>query len=339
MADFCTIGDLHLDALVKYWGNANALQLQCVDQVIDSVYRNGIKHILFLGDIAQGIRDTTGNKVRLSEDAQVQLLRLIDKWDGKVTLDFILGNHDLAEIGSHSLQLFMTMQELGMFKTTRFHEKPSNIVRSGVRISLMPFPHKTPSDASFALGHYEVKGALGDTGYKCGGELHEYKIPVVQGHLHTRQRVRNHYYPGTLYQMSFGEKLPKGYGVVRATKETFAYRWVEKLPPFELRNVYIEKPKDFERLTPDATILQKLFVSDTVRLPSNLLSQYPNIVNALVYGDEKELQAIQDAELALETESSELNHEEFLPAVLSSIGASVPQINRAVKLMHSLRGN
>lgn len=329
-----TIGDLHLDKLTKYWPEANAMQLGHVRSVINTNLLRGITNVLFLGDIAEGIRDTTGNKVRLSEDAQVQLLHFFAEFDGKVQIDVLLGNHDLAERGSHSLQIFIAAQKAGFFKTVRFYEEPTIIKRDGVKISALPFPHKVPhEEANFGIAHYEVYGALGDSGHKVGGEEFVFDTPIVQGHLHTPQKVRNHRYPGTLYQLSFGERLPKGYGVVRATKEKFAYKWVQAKPPFELRNVRIEKVSDFDALTPDPKVLQKLFVPDDIKIPQTLLQKYPNIVNALQYSNEKELASLEAAELLLETTPTEINQEEFLVPLLSNFGATKKQINRALTIL------
>ena len=334
MADFVCIGDLHLDKLTKYWPDANRMQLACVRKVIKQNLFEGRKYFILLGDIGEGIRDSTGNKVRLSEDAQVALLELFSELDGKAFVDVLLGNHDLAEQGSHSLQIFIAAQKAGFFKTIRFHEKPTVVKRGGTIVSILPFPHKVPPEhAQFAVGHYEVHGAVGDTGYKVSGDSHDFATPVIQGHLHTPQKVRNHHYPGTLYQLSFGEKLPKGFGLVRSTVEKFAYRWVQHEPPFELRNVRIEKPKDFNTLTANPRILQKIFVQDDVAIPKDLLGKYPNIVNAVQYGNEKELIALENAEIELESENAGFNHEEFLKPVLTTFGATKKQIARALSIL------
>ncbi len=332
--EFVFIGDLHCDALTKYWPEANAMQIGAVARVIRTQMKYGRNHFFLLGDLSEGIRDSTGNAIRLSEDAQVQLLRLFREFDGVAHLYVYLGNHDYAEVGSHSLQVFFEMQAGKMFKTIRFFDKPTTLRIDDVDVCVLPHPHKEPDpDAHFALAHYEVNGAVGDTGRKLKGDDYAFKIPIVQGHLHTAQKVRNHYYPGTLYQKSFGERLPKGYGVARVSRSRFQYKWVQFQPPFELRNVQIEKTSDFKTLVAAHNVRQKLFVADGVRIPNDLATKYPNIVNTLQYASEEELQSLQQAEFELEASTLEFDHTDYLPKYLKQHGASKQQIARAKEIL------
>ena len=333
-SEFAFIGDLHLDKLLKYWPEANTLQLGAVRRVLDSCLSAGITTAFFLGDIAEGIRDSTKNAIRLSEDAQCQFLHLLMDYDGRMHLHIYLGNHDQAEKNLHSLQVFFEMQARGMFKTVRFYDKPTKIRADGVPIHVMPWPHTQPDPrAAFALAHYEVRGAVGDSGRTLHGDMFEFDVPVVQGHLHTKQRVRNHIYPGTLYQTSFGERLPKGYGIGRVVNGKFKYRWEEIDPPFKLINLTVETKADLKKLTDHKYTLYKLFVDESVRIPEALLVKYPNIVNALQFSDAKELESLQQAELDIETADQAFDHRDFLTPYLQSQNATKWQIKRAKELL------
>ena len=332
------VGDLHLDALLKYWPEANLLQLGAVRKVLSSCVLEGIEHVVFLGDIADGIRDSTGTAMRLSEGAQCGLLDLLIEFDGKLGIHIIPGNHDHADIGNHSLQLFLTMQKHGLFKSTRFYYTPTKTKIDGVPVHFLPWPHKTPDPrAVFGVAHYEVSGASSDSGKQLRGDMHEYDTIVMQGHLHTRQRVRNHIYPGTLYQMNFGESLPKGYGVVRVNSSgKLKYRWVEVDPPFKLYNIVANSLKDLKPIVKDPYRLYKLFVSDNVTIPSDFLTRYPNIVNSLQFSDGQELQSLQDAEFDIGSSVEEFNHAQFLEPFLQAQKAPAWQIKRAIEIMEGV---
>jgi len=342
MIETCILGDVHLDKLRKYWPNANALQLNSYRKTIRLNKQRGIEHFFIAGDVADGIRDSTNNAMRLTEDGQCEFLKFLMDVDGTCNLHIILGNHDWAEQGSHSLQVFIEMQKLGMFKTIRFYPEPEVVNIDGVHINFLPFPHRAPTDkADAAVAHYEVDGTVSDSGRIIKfkeSRNDDYGIPYMQGHLHTKQKNGRHHYGGTLYQTSFGESLPKGYAMARIGRGRFAWKFVPHEPPFKLENLHIYEKGDLAKLVNDPLHLFKLFVADDVRVPDNLLEKYPNIVNKLDFSSEEELAELEQAEFALENMQIEVNADDYLPDFFKSYGATEKQTQRAFQILAEYRG-
>lgn len=328
------VGDLHLDKLTKYWADANTRQLRSVRLAVDAARRKGATEVFFLGDIAEGIRDNTGNAMRLSEPAQCEFLALLLELDQVINSHVILGNHDWASDGSHSLQMFLTMQEHGVFKRTRFYADLERVRVGTTRCAMMPFPHTVPpARTQLAFGHYEVSGAVGDNGRSVhASEKHRFDCPVIQGHLHTHQRVRNHWYPGTLYQTSFGENEDKGYAVFQPGSK-LGYEWIAHKPPFILRNLRVNTPADFKQLVKDESVLFKLFVHESVRVPDDLLMRYPNIVNRLAFASDSEAETLERDEFQTENQRIDLDTRAALPVFLSGRGATRQQVERALQIV------
>lgn len=337
MLELIQLGDMHLDKLRKYWPNANRLQVDAYRRVIRSRLREGYRHFVLCGDIADGIKDATGNMIRLSEDGQREFLSFLKEFDGKAQIDIIPGNHDFSEEGHHSLGVFMEMQRLRMFETVRIHDKPTVIDFEGVRVNFLPWPHREPTDrCDVAVAHYEVHGAISDSGRVItlqNESEHDYGVPFLQGHLHTKQKKGRHHYGGTLYQTSFGESLPKGYAMARVARGRFAWKFVPDAPPFKLVNLRVYDRKDFAHLTTDPLTLFKLFVADDVKTPDGLMDKYPNIVNSLEFASEEELEQLEQAELALEIQGVEVNVDDYLPDYFKSKGASDKMLARAYEVL------
>jgi DNA repair exonuclease SbcCD nuclease subunit len=332
--EIVTIGDLHLDALTRYWDEANRLQIGAVTKVIDSEMANGRRHFILLGDLSQGIRDSTGNKIRLSEEAQCLLIELFFKYDGKIKIHVILGNHDFAEQGSHSLQIFFQLQLLKKFKTIHFYDKLTKVVIDGTPVCMVPYPSVRPlKGCDLSFGHYEVNGAIGDSGRKLHSELEPAKTPAIIGHLHTRQKVGNHWYPGTLYQLNFGESLPKGYGIAQVRNGSVRFKWESVDPPFKLINFAIEKLSDLKKISSDKYTLYKLYVPDTIDLPSDFLAKHQNIVNSLQFSNKEELESLQQEELEIEIADETYDHTSYLPNFLDAEGATPWQKKRGLEII------
>lgn len=337
----CAIGDLHLDKLTKYWPDANRMQLRAARKTITAARQQGASKVFLLGDIAEGIRDNTGNAMRLSEPAQSEFLSFLLQLDQEIDTFVILGNHDWASEGSHSLQVFLTMQKHGVFKRVRLYETLEKVKIDGIRCAMMPFPNvEPPAGSQIAFAHYEVSGAVGDNGRAVHQqEEYKFKCPVIQGHLHTHQRVRNHYYPGTLYQTSFGENADKGYAVFQPGDSKLHYKWIAQGAPFKLVNLRVNQREDFAQLTNDPHTLYKLFVHEDVTVPDNLLTKYPNIVNRLAFASESEAESLEQDEFNTENQRVDLDTREALPEMLLSKGATKRQVERALQIVDDYRNS
>lgn len=332
------IGDLHLDKLTKYWPNANTMQLNSAKRAVIAAKKEGATNAFLLGDIAEGIRDNTGNAMRLSESAQCEFLGFLMWLDSTMETDIILGNHDWASEGNHSLSVFIEMQRHSLFKRIRFHPELEKIKVGGKKLAMMPFPNvEPPAGADLAFAHYEVSGAVGDNGRQVHSrDEHDWSCPVLQGHLHTHQKVRGHYYPGTLYQTSFGENEDKGYGFFQLGAK-FRYKWVPHKAPFKLVNLRVNKREDFKQLTKDPLTLFKLFVHEDVKVPDNLLLDYPNVVNRLAFASDEEAEALEQDEFVTENQKVELDDRSYLPGFLQKSGATKQQVERALQIVEDFR--
>lgn len=334
----CAIGDLHLDKLTKYWPNANALQLGSARRVVDAARRKGAEQVFLLGDIAEGIRDNTGNAMRLSEPAQCELLSFLMELDQVIDTHIILGNHDWASEGSHSLSMFIEMQKHGVFKRVRFYPELEKVSIAGKKIAMMPYPNvEPPKGCQLGFAHYEVSGAIGDNGRSVHSQdTFDWDCPIIQGHLHTHQRVRNHWYPGTLYQTSFGENADKGYGLFQLGQK-LKMQWVQHTPPFKLVNLRVNKREDFKQLVNDELTLFKLFVHEDVKVPDDLLTKFPNIVNRLAFASDVEAEALEHDEFQTENQRIDLNDRAALPDFLVGKGANKRQVERALQIVDDFR--
>lgn len=322
------IGDLHFDKLRnRFPGRDLELQYQAINSALTYAYKNGIKYVFFLGDIGEGYKDFTG-KLVMSSDAHVMLLRIIRQWDKKLRLIFYNGNHDHTELGSSTLDMFLEMYRHKMFETTSFHDKYTELKLGGERVNILPFPVVKPDSKKPALNfaHYEVSGAVADSGRKINSDhKHDYKDMIfIQGHLHTPQKVRNHYYPGTLYQTTFGESLPKGFAEFKyeAETSTFKYRFVETDPPFKLINLRVYKRSDLKKLVNDPNILYKLFIDESVKVKPSDLAPFSNIENQLTFGSEEEASSLEFAEFMIENQELEFQYDDALEEALKARGAS-----------------
>lgn len=334
----CAIGDLHLDKLIKYWTNANVLQLNAVRKVVRQGMLKGATQLFFLGDLAEGIRDSTGNAMRLSEEGQCELLKLFLWLDQLIDTHVILGNHDWASEGNHSLGVFIEMQKHGVFKRVRFYPELERVKIGGKKIAMLPYPNiEPPKGSDLGFAHYEVSGALGDNGRPVhSNDTFDWNCPMIQGHLHTHQKVRNHWYPGTLYQTSFGENADKGYALFHLS-EKLKVKWIQHQAPFKLVNLRVNSREDFSKLVKDPYTLFKLFLHESVVVPDGLLTKYPNIVNRLSFTNAAEAEALVNDEFQLENSRIDLDARSVLPAYLTRQGATKTQITRAEQIIDDFR--
>lgn len=321
------IGDLHLDKLRDRFPNHIDLQIASVERALEHCYRRGIQHVFFLGDIGEGKKDFTG-KLVMSTEAQVALFRLCLKWGKKLTLHFYTGNHDFSDLGSSTLDLFL---ELSRSKSIRasFYGAETTLRLNDVTVNILPYPCTKPTRKVAALNfaHYEVAGAMSDSGRTVHSEeKHAYRDQVfIQGHLHTAQKVRNHYYPGTLYQLNFGERLPKGFAEFKYSAHGFKYKWVEQEPPFRMLNVRVTKRSDLKTLQRSPLILYKLFIDESVTIkPSDL--DGVTIVNQLTYGSEEEATALEHAEFVMSNQELEFDMGSALNDMLKERGLTKAEI-------------
>lgn len=309
--EWVSIGDPHLDKLENLFP-ANHLELQIgeMEKVFKYAIARGVPHVIILGDVAH--RD------RLTEESRIALYSLLNRYDGKVFIHVILGNHDVAYEGFHSLQFFVKLYEDRKFKTVHIYKDPTQCMLGGVPVNFLPFPavRAIPCDTvdrTLNFVHLERPGARRDNGVliKKGHGVRQKKDDnhiYVSGHLHTPQIIGNTYFSGTLFQTNFGESLPKSFlhGRVRVKDGKLSAKIIEvpNDPVFKLFNLKIEKKSDLRQIEDNPLYLYKLFIRKGVDIDFDLLSRYRNLYNTpSLYANESELMDQQeDVTMAIEND-------------------------------------
>ena len=284
MFEAVAIGDLHFDHLRKYWGDEDVnLQLAEIRKPLRYARKHGIPHVVFLGDVSE--------HGHMPDRYLLPFLDLLREFDD-LRIHIIPGNHDVISSEQTALVSANYLQERGFMDHVKVHLHPHSERIDGVWVSFLPWPHDKPAvkerkafkhPPHLCFAHIDRPGALRDNGsrIKIDGDIEDAKDAWVIGHIHTSQKVRRNWYPGTLYQCNFGESLPKGFAHVKA--RTINYKLqikcelVRNHPAFTLVNLRVANDTDLKELTHDDRIRYKLHVQKGYRLPSNLLQDYPNI--------------------------------------------------------------
>lgn len=300
---FVGVGDLHVDKMDGIIEDAN-------DKIVSSVRRgpfhyaqeNGIEHVIFYGDLCE--------KARMSYEGQVALYQLfLDKKYEDLTLHFILGNHDFAENGAHSLEVLKVMANL-MDKRLKVYTEKSLVRIGGRKFNMMPHPVLETRRDCMNVGHFEMKNSFRDNGRQID---HGFTTPhkCVVGHLHTNHIVRRAHYSGTLYQTNFGESLPKFFHHVTYEDSDPYAAEVENVPfdpPWKLINLQIKTESDLKKIEKSKDILYKLFVHEGVDLDmGDVMGTHPNVVRHNKFKTKKELKELIENEWDFDSNSLENN--------------------------------
>lgn len=304
--EFVACGDIHADKLGHLFSDHHDLQFRAMCKTADYAIKHGIKHWIQTGDVS--------DKPRLSEEARVMLFEFMHRYDGKLEMDWVLGNHDLEYEGFHSMQFFAQLVKKKKLKTTRIHCVPEQRVIGGVPVNMMPFPHNKAlphkGGGTFNIGHFERPGCIRDNGTKMDDE-HGVKEGKgddhwLLGHLHTHQHKGRSWWTGTLYQTNFGESLPKGFTHGRVARLSSGklkvdLKFIEVQPEFVLHNLKIEKPSDLKQIVDDPYQLYKVVVKRGVELPYDVATRHSNVVNnPTTYKTDKQAETLlNDAEVEI----------------------------------------
>lgn len=339
MYKFCALGDLHLDKLDGLFANANELLFNEWSKSADYALEQEIKELIILGDVA--------DRSRLSEEARVTLQDFLYKYDSKLNIRIILGNHDVEHEGMHSLEAIANMVKNGAFKSVKVYTKPKQLVLGGVPVNFLPFPHSSPIPykgmQTLNIVHLERPGALRDNGTSIDadhGVKDESDHIFVSGHLHTPHEVGNTHFVGTLYQTNFGERLPKSFTVGKVVAEGKQLRCklirVPNDPAFKLTMLKVESVNDLKKITNNPLHLFKVVVKRGVELPYDVGAKHPNVVNSIAtYKTEKEATAIlQDSEVQIKFDLLDRLTQE-----LKERGLSKEQAKRGKQIVEEIQSN
>ena len=279
---FISVGDIHFDALRKYWTNHVSLTIRHLNQPAEYAIKEGVKDIVLLGDVGDGVLDRTG-VYRLSERAQRALYKYLYKYV-KLGLNFhiILGNHDHASHSSSTMDFIIDLVRNNKFLSSRvfIYDKQKRVKIAGIPVEFLPYPCIKPrSKIALCFGHFGVSGSLRDNGTRepgsndkiyddSDGTIHSNRV-YVQGHLHTFHRIRNYIFPGTLDQKSFSEQTEKGWCDMSAStkdgKICLLYKKVAVKKITQLRLLEVRRLKDLPSGEPDPYAIIRINITSVNR--------------------------------------------------------------------------
>lgn len=299
---FLIIGDLHLEKLEQVLSGLDhiALQLQTLHDASNYALEHGIKRVVLLGDIFE----TPHPEQRTVR----QFLEVLNSYP-RLEYHMIRGNHDYDNIRANSLELVDFISELRALSHVNLYLSPTELEWGGVRLCFLSYPYLKPtgSDRSrprLLFGHHEIAGAQRDNGMVIRKEEAHLRVRTntkdywIVGHLHRHQQGTRYFYPGTMQQMNFGEPLPKGFAVVRASEKngvlTVKPEFIEYKPPFQLINLPVSSPDDLKKIKNKQTRRYKVILTEGVELPLGWRNKYPNVIKVAGAKGKQEL----DQELA-----------------------------------------
>lgn len=301
--EYVGVGDLHVDKMDGLVDDANTKIVDCIRRgPIKHAREAGVRHIIFYGDLAE--------KYRMSYEAQVALYELfLGKECEEFVLHFILGNHDFAENGAHSLEVLKVLANL-MGKRLRVYTEQTLVKLEGRKFNMMPHPVLVTRRDCLNIGHFEMKNSFRDNGRQID---HGFTTPhkCCVGHLHTNHKVRRAHYSGTLYQTNFGESLPKFFHHVRYEDDDPYSVEVENVrvePTWKLVNLEVRTESDLKKIERSEDVLYKLFVHEGLDLDmGEVMAAHTNVVRHNRFKTKKELQELVENEWDFDSNSFENN--------------------------------
>lgn len=337
MVEVIGVGDLHLDKLDKVVPDVNLHITRSLRRVFNYALERGIKYIIFYGDI--------GEKARISYEGHKLLFRLLlhPKYR-ELEIHIILGNHDFAEDGTHSLEVVQVVTDLFAQSSVKVYTEPEEVSLGGVNFRMLPHPSIDTSKRVINVGHFEVQGAKRDNGRQVEEGFDNDHVCVV-GHLHTNHRVRNCFFSGTLYQTNFGEALPKFFHHIRANSaKDYDVSSIRFKPPWELINLEVKKQEDLELLkNPDTFSYYKLFIKDGLDIDVNsILTQYPNVVKHNYFKNKQELELLVQEGWRLDEDLIDqavtFDENEVVDEMLRGMGLSDAQLKMSRRIRKRISG-
>lgn len=327
------IGDLHLDGLRKLFPD-NHLDLQMAEfrKPLRYAVELGLNFVILGGDIS--------HNTRLSYEAQMAFLEVLHEYDGTLDIHVILGNHDVRNKDLHSLQPLVQLCRMEKFRTIYIYDRPNRIQLDGTVINFLPFPYDCPPFSlgpTVNIGHLETTGARRDNGQRItkGWRPTRDQDIWLMGHLHLKQKTGNVWYPGTLYQMNFGEPLPKGWMHfildTRNNQIDADITWIQNEPAFRLVNLSIEVEADLDKIESNPLHRYKLWLKSGVVLPPGFLTAHPNVYNVVGYKHRQELLSLEDTAV----DGPQWDLLTGLDVFLKDKGATRSQIRRGQQLIES----
>lgn len=265
------IGDVHLEGLNSILPRDQlTYQLKAIRRVLSICRKLGIRYLIQAGDLFHSSSPDPITVIGLAE----LMLEFHDiRWI------IICGNHDRPLLHKHSMR---TLDWLGRNRMLPVQVVLKPMVRkiNGVPFFLCPHPfiEDQPNEAAISIGHFPWSGAKRDNG-SVENSGSSPKGRWLLGDFHTAQEGKRWSYIGSLTQMSWQERLPKGFDIISLSDEgDIDIRKRIVRTPYELRNLAINYSKDFKKIENEDNIYYSLLLNNDITLPSDWQGKYPNIL-------------------------------------------------------------
>jgi len=303
-----SIGDLHLTDSVGKGGLSAYLEepdAMVADLVIDQPLRyarkHGVRDIVLLGDLCEN--------PRMSYQAQLALDRIIStRYDSKSLFRFHIypGNHDLFDTNpeaGHSLQVL----ELWKRPNVVLYTEVTDVEIGGHPVRFLPWPHQNFHKGRLNFAHVDVHGSKTDSGRLNDKDgMSTSKAHCVIGHIHTMQRIRNSFYPGTTYQTNFGESGDKFFAHI-TNDDGWNVEMVPIRPTYRLHTITVESKADLKLIPASPQDLVKLIIRGKINASDY---QHLTVVKTLAVKSEAEAALAQVEELS-QGSAVEVSTDEF----------------------------
>ena len=277
------IGDLHLDKQRirgLFGADANALQLEPVEEALELAVDHGVPRVVLLGDVFDRPRPTVAGLM--------SLLQVLFDFDRGLEMHVILGNHDVESANKpHSMSLVKGLCDRGLLTTTFVHEEVADLDWDGTPVRMCPWGHSDPGPAKLCFGHFARAGSVRDNGHAVGEDDKDVAEEMgdaiwVSGHLHTAQKIGGTFFPGTTAQYSFGEedghKHVLRVHTAKQGKRLKAESWRIKRP-YRLATEVIEDEAGWLRKLPNKRRVKYRVLHDPeLRQPDHYLRDNPAVV-------------------------------------------------------------
>lgn len=278
-------GDPHLERFNAWFPkeivpDPLGLQLQSIQRAVDLARKRGTKNVFLTGDI-----------FHTSAPRQESIARLLKLFadNPDITFWLYLGNHDKQSHSRHALVISDFISKAGILSNVKVYVEPTLEKIEGFPVLFMPYGKFYELDSAYlGFGHTGLAGTM----YNEHQTAHEKikiensRSPWVMGHIHQAQETKGAIYPGTAYQVDFGEKLPKHLMYFRARlnrdRVTLEHELIVQAPLFRLINVVVNNEDDLATIKPykpgKIPNFYKLQLARGVKPPPKFMIERPNVI-------------------------------------------------------------
>ena len=258
------IGDVHLSKMDHIIPDFLQQQLEAISSILAKAKGEGVADIVFLGDLFH-----VPNPPQKTSAAFLELLVK----NRELRYHFLVGNHDSVASGDHSMEVYGVLQRAKLLDIT-VYDRPKAVKIGGRKYWMCPHPfaEAPPVEVDLCFGHFPWSGAKRDNG-SVSGTGQNPKGQWVLGDFHTHQEGKRFMYAGSLTQLSWGERLPKGFIEVAGKKASF----VKIKPPYVLREATVSSLKELEALERKGTYWH-VICGGEFTMPNDHSLRFPHVL-------------------------------------------------------------